>query len=347
MRNEAIIVSSEKFRGDLYIVSTGNIKLVGAEGRKSSRIPLEVDLPKDSRVKRAFLEISATTSEDPSYVRWRLWLDNLQLAREFKPLMSKSLGDEKFYSKIIYDITPVFNCSQRVHYVNVMYEGFRGLSIDHLSLVVPYETEDAETTYTYISTPKVLNLGEKFRAEFSLPGLESEDTGELKISCIFPSKAAKVSVSLNGELIEVLGGICNLGELEFSQVTYKPGTNVLELSHESKEVNYYPRHFKLSHLLFKVSKYKLPKLRIEKVSLEGRRVRVKIVNEGESCPDKAIVMLMATGEVYGREILELKHRRAEVELPISKSIKPGSKVILRVIWRKLNQTHAIDRELTF
>ena len=288
--SDYMIVASGKIKGDIYYSSIGKIEFKGISGVKTQRVPMEVPLPPNAKPLKAFLEVTASCVEEPATIRWRLRFDEFPLAREFKPVMKGWSEDFGYYSKVIYDITPIMSWNKEKHEISITYEGSTDLTVDNIALIIPYEVEDAETSYTYLSTTKILTPGSHAMFEIPLEDVTDGEHGELKASWLVPSRNARVKILLNGNEIFKISNTCGFEDVMIDNIPLS-NRNILEIFHEPSQQPYYPRSFRISNIILNVTRYKSPKLEIKDVIVDNDIVKVKVFNNGDTKPDKALSLI--------------------------------------------------------
>ena len=330
----------KRFKGDIFYTTIFPGKPVGGLTLSRETIPLDWTPIPNTTLAIALLEIGVLTPH--TSIDWRVKVNGINVTKEFKPIATAPLGD-KLYAKHVFDITSILKLpeSMKKNRVNVTFkrEGGDIITIEHISLITLFESEEAESVIKYYSGASSLEPGEKIKY-----GIGYDDKSAVfRTTFYIPSTLAQMLIRIGEDYSVEIRNIQGMNE-ETHRLSLSNGINDVEYYHIDTGEKYAPKEISLSNILVYNTKYVQPDIVIEEINLPSEAekeaiAKIRIVNKGESKPDKLLVTVMTRGEVLKvKEIEPLEPgREAEVEIPIKQP--PGEyTLIFRVIWKKLTQT---------
>ena len=270
-----------------------------------------------------------------SISRWRLWLNGVAITREFKPNYSIKLEDT-YYSKCVFDVTPIFDWRKRQHHITIRYEGSEILLVEHVGMIVAYEAEKSKTSYAFAGGLLALSPGESTAIRLDLEPIDGVNRARVETVLLVPSRLARVKVeSLN--VSKTINGVVGVEEVEFDIPTKPTKTMETIITHYPAEQPYYPRHVLITGLLVSYGWYAEPKI-VAKSKRHDNLVELVIRNEGEAKPEKLMVVGVQAGSILVRKFIEPlepgEERILKLELPVG--------VLIRVVWTYHGRTKYID-----
>ncbi len=335
------VFSSGYVKGEAsYTCSLSPLRLGGLSNPRFQRVFLDLGVPRTPR--QALLELAVMAPS--SKVKWKLWFDGFAVTREFKPQFVVETPEGGVFAKLVFDVTPVIRVGEERHVVTVQYDGSSSLVVDHVGLLAVYDSDDAETAYSFLSGAMIIDPGEDARIKVPLT---ASGKGLMRIIGVLPSPQARVCVSVNGLSPQQLGGCIGADELLVEDLELSNNNEVV-IKHLESEEQYYPRGFKLSSLLALVARYRTPKLEVVDVKYEEGKLRIKVRNSGETAPDKALIVALCLGSPLGRTDLEAVGPGEEVEVEIPVNVPRGEHLVtVRAIWRRGLRTEFIEKKVPF
>ncbi len=339
----------ERFDGEvIYKSILPGVRLGGLEVSKAF-IPIDLVLPGEIEVSKALLELAIKSQRER--FTWRLKVNGVPVTREFKPNSVAETRDYIF-SKLVYDITPIMQARRgRRHRCNIVvkYEGSEHLIVEHVGLLVYIPSEDARSHVSLLSGALALDPGEKYRLTLRHPpGLDAY--GRLHVTLFSPSTQAEIGIRFNGVFETTLSSIVG-GEEAVLEISGVGGENTVEIDHVDTGSAYYPKELLVSSLYLQQSLYREPRLSIKDLAVpdkleSGGRIRITVVNEGDSVPDKALLTIIHLGTIiYREELPKLKPGEETIVEPTIKLPKGEHPVVLRLIWKKLTRTTFTDKKI--
>ncbi len=340
----------ESFKGDMiYVSATPNASLGGLSTIRTT-IPLDLTPVIDAEVSKGILEVAIRAPHEK--FMWRLKVNGIPVAREFKPQVLARLKNGVF-AKLVYDITPILKTpeSLRKNRINVTikYEGSDRIYVEHIGALIGYESDDAETRISMLSGALALEPGEETLLKIDHPG-ELNVPAVLKTVLILPSTQARILLKFNNNEDYMLGGVVGGEEVSFN-VKCNNGLNTILVKHMESETQYYPKELLLSSIILMQTKYVEPLLEIielktpEKI-FPGEKLRIRIKNKGQAKPGRALLTIIYRGQAIHQQKLPLLEpdEETEVEIPI-KLPKGEHDINLRLVWRKLSKTMFKDNPI--
>ena len=334
-----------RFNGDIVYASSTPAVVLG--GLKSSRvtIPLELSRIENATLKQALLEIGVKAPQERFL--WRLKLNGVPVAREFKPSIVAELKN-MYFSKVVYDVTPLFDAFRRRSRCNVTfkYESSSTITIEHVALLILYKSSDAVSHISFLSGALSIEPGESIEVFIKHPtGLNIP--GLLKTVMIMPSTQAKALLKMNNHEPKIVGGIVG-GEEAVLKLDKIEEMNTLLINHVESETRYFPKELLVSSVLLSQITYKEPRLVVEDIIVpnrisRGEKIKIIISNKGDAKPDKSLITLMHLGSsIYRKELPPLDPgEETIIEIPI-KLPRGRYNLVARIIWRKLSRTVFTD-----
>ncbi len=340
----------ETIKGDtIYVSSMPNFTLGGLIKSKTT-IPLDFTPIINADLSKALLEIGVTAPREKFL--WRLKVNGVPIAREFKPQVVARLKN-RIFAKVVYDISPVLKSpgNSRKNRVNVTikYEGSDRIVIEHIGLLAFYSCDDALGNVSLLSGALALEPGEVAKVNLKHPqGLSV--SGTLRTMLILPNPKARTTISFNNNHTAKIEGVIG-GDEVLLHVDNITEDNVVEIRHEEPVTQYYPKELLVSSILLSQTQYNEPKLEIVDIKYpeklgRGDKIKVTIANKGVSKPDKAVLTLMVRGQTVFQEKIELLEpgQQTTVEVPVNLP-KGEHQLVFRTIWRKLAKTSFNEKRI--
>lgn len=332
----------ESFKGDMIYVSTTPNTSLGGLSLTRTTIPLDLSPVVDASISKGLLEIAVRAPHEK--FMWRLKVNGIPVAREFKPQVLAHLKSSVF-AKLVYDITPILKTpeSMRKNRINVTikYEGSDHIFVEHIGALVGYDSSDAETRISMLSGALALDPGEdallsiEHPEELSVPAL-------FKTVLISPSPQANILLKFNNDKNYIIKGIVGGEEISFN-VLCRSGKNTIYIKHGEPVTQYYPKELLVSSIVLLQTKYVEPKLEItdlkipEKIS-SGEKIRLRITNKGEAKPGRALLTVIYRGQAILQVKLPLLEPGSETEVEIPINLPRGEHTVnFRLVWRKLSK----------
>ncbi len=347
--NSLQVVKIATINGEITLLTSGPLRLGGLHRSRTGCLTFEYIKPLSAKLKEATLEIAATTT-DPLHVKWRLWVNNFPLTREFKPQNTIELKEE-YFNKVLFDITPILHARESEEIkLAIKYDGPGEIEINHANIVLAFEAKEAVSSYAYFSGALIIPPNESFR--FSVPlNVIDKYSGELKAIALAKSRHSMASIYVNNKKVFSLSGLSDLEEIHVENIQVK-NNNEIEVKHEIRRENAIKKPIYLSTFILASTKIIKPCIRIKDVKLiaddRNPRLVIKIANVGQSRPDKLWLLLIDTGIIINRLKLPcLKPgEEQEIEMPFKKQLRSKHSLSLRTVWTKLSRTFFEETRLT-
>ena len=323
------IYALERLDGDIaYSTTVVPMKLGGLSNPRMQSVNLTLPTPREASVKRVLLEVGLVTREYPERMRWRLWFDDIAVSREYRPKSIARLeDDEGYYSKAVFDVTPIYKHGLDVHRVTIAYEGSSTTIVEHVGLLATYTVPDSVVSYAFLSGALALRPGEAYRMRLKLDSVPSDAThAMLRLVAGLPQRDSVLKLLVNGEEKIRLTGFVGVEDAVSEDI---PAAESYEISlvHESGV-----RNVRVSTLIVTVARRALPDIRVEGVERLDGKVRLRLVNRGVSPSEKTMLLVMVPGEQMKRIELGPMNpgdaKDVEVEAP------QGRRTTIRIVWVK-------------
>ncbi len=334
----------EKYNGDV-VVSTAltQVAVGGLRNPRYQKIVLDTPLARVEKIDKALLEVAVTTPFNPVNNKWKLVFNGFTLTREFKPQLLVN-EDGLYYSKLVFDITPIIKPYNR-HIVGVQFDGAQPLTVDHVSLLVFYPTDEVETSIAYFSGMLLLKPGESIEIPINITPIDGEDF--VRIIGIVPSKQAKIEFYVNDKMINKIEGVLGVEELNYSDTIGLSSENKLKVVHLPADTRYYPNKFRLSTVIIGKARYSMPDIDIGSTKINEDSIEVEIVNRNKIKPDKVVVLAINLGNIIYRKKLDEFPEDGiyNIRIPIDRSKVKNTSLTLRVVWNRLSRSRFKEKRI--
>jgi hypothetical protein len=248
--------------------------------------------------------------------KWRLWLNEFSLTKEFRPNIEIDTGTLKL-SSIIYDITPLAKIGKNEF--SVSYKGLQEISLESIGYIAFYKAEQFITNYNLMSG--VLALRPLEHATFQCNGecyfiVNNDKEGKLIVDNYEISGDEPEEIKFN-----------KTGEIEVKSV-----------SQNSKSLGYVYAFYSL--------KYKVPKIDVDiDYSLEGDSLTVKAVSNSEINLDKVIINVLLNGISINYRVFENIKPNSVIEYPVKLNGFKKGILNIRVVSIKAGYRKIFDKTL--
>ena len=264
------------------------------------------------------LEVSG---ENIALDRWRLWFNNIAIAREIKPVINLRMKDHSFV-KAVFDIAPLLDGRELDEYrFRIRYMHSTGVEVLKVGFLLVYEEPGSRTETEYRLSPIVLNNEEIVLESTILPPYT------LRLTGLTPPHGA-LNISCGNNIVTEEG-------LVDSKVECNTRKIVINASNTE-----FPALLS-SLVMFRMER---PEPAIE-ITVEKNRsgIEATIENNGTATADNVIILILAAGNVLYRS----KHEKL---LPMQKiQVKTGlpktSHVTIRVIVKYKGETKIYERKI--
>lgn len=338
----------EAFKGDvIYVSATPNTSLGGLSSIRTT-IPLDLTPVIEAEVSKGIFEIAVRAPREK--FMWRLKVNGIPVAREFKPQAVAKLKNGVF-AKLVYDITPILKTPESIKKnrinVTIKYEGSDRIFIEHIGALIGYESSDAETRISMLSGALTLEPGEETLLKIDHQG-GLDVLATLKTILISPSTRARILLKFNDGKDYVLKGSVG-GEEVTLNVNCVDGVNKVFIKHLESETQYYPKELLLSSIVLLQTKYIEPVLeitefRVREDTSSKKKLGVRIKNTGKSKPSRALLTIIYRGQPIHQQKLPLLEPGEETEAWIPLNMPKGEHELnIRLVWRKLSKISFKDK----
>lgn len=332
--------------GDLISVFKP-LNIMFSSYNSKARVPLSSSLENQESIKQVLLEILVEAGS--VFPEWKVKLNEVTLAREFKPayLASYPYQKNRGIYKFVYNVTDVVkSCSsfkQEGVYMVVKYEGGESFRVLGVLMDILLEDKSASIRYEHYTGLVQLNLGEAITLDFEEP---LEPGSEVRLISYSPASS---TISMNAissrKAYEPLVQVLDEHTIVLEEHT-KSITLALEKSERSMPVF-------ISSVTAYRSIVEKPELDISDVKgrVEGSelKLQVSICNKSHVKPDKVIVSVIRRGQVvgmfqeHGGKLESGVCITREVSIPVG-VLKSGEQdLVIRLIWSKLSKRWFINK----
>lgn len=330
----------KKFSGDVvYTSAIPNARMGGLMPSKQT-IPLSLLHPKNAELEYALLDIGVLVPSQ--HINWRVKLNGINVTKEFKPHIMSPAGN-LYFAKLVYDVTSIIKTPEglRRRRANITFklEGGDYIIIEQLAILALYSSSEAESILTYYSGALSLKPGESSSLKINYEG----GNGRLRTTVYMPSTIARGEILLNNNLLLNIENVQGMDEhiIELNNLSKE---NIITFKHLETNTTYFPKEMRISNILLYNTGYAKPELSIEEINVpeivrKGQELEITISNNGESTPDKAMIVVMSLGNVVARKKIKKLDPGEKTTEKIKIKLQPGEyELVFRIIWGKLSKT---------
>lgn len=252
--------------------------------------------------------------------KWRLWLNDFSLTKEFRPNIEVENGSRKI-SSIIYDISPLVKLGRNEFLIT--YKGIHEISLDSIGHVVFYRAEKFETKYDLMAGILVLKPGE-----------------EMKFNCYGECHLIAKNVGKNARLF--VDSYLITSENEVEEITMrKQGDIYVRYMSEGNSrslayiYNFYSINYKIPRIILNVD----PK--VDKDSLN-----VIITNLSEIELDKVIVNVLFNGLSISYKMFNDVKISDTLDIKVGLPLNKKGNLVIRAVGIKSGFRKTFDKSLT-
>ncbi len=305
---EILKVTELDLNGVAEIVTSLKVEEVIGNIKEKVEIPLTFKLPEKAEIKEVYLDLTVTGSTQ----KWRVYVGDFSLTKEFKPLLSGKVGDVEV-SKFIFNVTPTKHVILEDPVLRIINTSKEPIKIIQTTLIVFYEYEGlGKSTYYY---------GVSLNPKKSLVGsMDPQKSGMIYAVIMNPEanemrmKLGECTKKMNSSYVDELALECD-----------KSGGYVIEGN----------KPFVPLTLLLGSYELNVPKIELTGKKDDGK-VILKVKNKGSKA-DNVIVLLYSSGRILGRKELGPLDHGEEIEVPFEVVLDRKSMgVNARAIWVKAN-----------
>lgn len=312
--------------GSPYKLTMTNNPIIG--GRGHPRMMKQV-FSLDTPINKTHLVISVSSNEIPRNVLWKVTLNEVTLTREFKPQTYVTLKEGVLATQV-FDVSHIVKGPGKYE-LTITCESSEAITVEAIDVVgmVPMKGVRSETIYK--AGCVAINPSETHEEILKFGG---EGRGNLILVLTTPSRNASVDIELNNiKLMNIVGQV-GTDEVTMHDISLEH-ENLLKIMHNPPNIQYFPKIVKLHSLLVYRSIGHGPKIVIEEAELrEDNKLYVKLANTGDAIAERVILVVISTGNILVRDIINEVKPLDVVEKEYSISPKKLSQVaIVRGIYR--------------
>ncbi|ABP96072.1 MULTISPECIES: hypothetical protein [Metallosphaera] len=261
------------------------------------------------------------TESPPDYVKWRLWLNNFSLTKEFKPNLSYVTDERKELHFHIFDVTHLL--AKGKNELTVNYNSARPLTIRLANATMIVRSDGFFTRYSLRAGLLQLKPGEAMELKSmgrSYLVVRSNSRGKVKIS---NGKSQEDMLELGHECEEIDA------EGDF--------VRILNSNEGQRTVTQILLHYSYAS--------QTPRLDFDLIpELSGNNLQIRIVNKGDVDIERLTLIVMLNGVTVGFRTLNDLSRGGETECVIQIPAKKGL-IYIRSVGMRAGLRKIVEKEL--
>jgi len=321
-------------------------ELLGSHNSKTT-ITLNLHNRRARSISHGVLEVLVETAS--THIDWKLKLNGVNITREFKPLYVIEFPElNKYLCKFVYDITGLLNTDEAISRewanLTIKHEGGDSFSLKGLLLNAIYDDPEATSIYSHVTGLLLLEQGEEYT--YNLEQFLNSGSLHAKLVLYTPRAGrAKISTESGTEIITLPHS-----QVEEHVIISSSPVKYIKITPELNEKT--PNYIVISSITVYNTQLKTPHLDIESIETSRQesniRIKLRIVNRGESRPDRVVMSVFNRGVLLG--MYKSSGSKYEpgvvVEEEFAVSVPPEiSELTLRLAWSKLTKTMFVDKKL--
>ena len=252
-------------------------------------------------------------------LKWRLWLNDFSLTREFRPNIEID-AENSIVSSVIYDITPIVREGKNIF--SIVYKGLEDIIVDNVSHIVFYPVKEFETKYRLSSGVLLLKPKENVKYEC---------LGECYIVAKNPNKDGSLEIGTH----KIYGNNV-VSDLKIE----KEGT--IDIIYNAPETS---KSYGRVYSIFSF-KYKVPNINLDIfATVRNGYVEIKISNLSEIELDKLLVNVFVNGiSINFKSFSNVEiGKTIEYKVPLTNS---KGNVSLRIVGVKAGYRKVFDKNIS-
>ncbi|MCX8195683.1 MAG: hypothetical protein N3F67_01160 [Acidilobaceae archaeon] len=271
----------------------------GANAVKRASLRLPPARPRNAAVRFSYLTVAVLAPPHlKAPLRWRMELEGVTVAREFKPQVVMDLEEGRLMGAL-YDTSPILSAKKNALQgctLRLSYDSTHPITVVEASMVNAFSLRKARYSLAYFSGFLGLEPGDKVRFPLSLPAEVGKETSVVAAALVrSPRAVLRISA---GERAEVSGPGMRVVELAAK------GAKEVEIEYPAQEVKIYPKKVVVTALLFVNRALPAPlELALLDLKKEGssRTIELLVRNSGnEAAEDVSIAVKQST--IYVKEV---------------------------------------------
>ncbi len=304
-----------------YDVDLVNVKLGGLSGFTEYSVKFTPPIIESSKVDKTLLEIGVLTRES-RLSKWRLWVNNVAITREYKPSLTASVDDELIFGKALFDLKPVIDSTTEQYSVTIQYDGSPEATITHIGLLVVYRSPDSKLDMEFYSGALVLQPGDEYSIKPRI--METLRNSNIRVVMVVPNKLSRVSLDC-GNTKKITGIIGP------QDVKLRCSGESIRVKYEETSTPFYPKTLIVSSILIENLERKEPQLDINILDIKGDNVLVRVTNRGNTEPENIYLIAVSKGQVIDRK--KIDKLKPKTTYTTSIKVRRDSLNIVRLVWR--------------
>ncbi len=319
---------------------------VGTSPGSRRRVTAWIGLPRaEGPVEAAYMSIGVLLDrDDRPPVSWKLSVDGVSIAREFKPQFCVEV-DDGLYCKAVYDVRPLLSrrlAEREEHRVFIARDAYRPVRISDIFLYARYRVEGARYASSYHVGAVALEPGEALNVYVDI-GRSFDGRRTAGVLIRSPNHMSLFRIVAGGSKPVEAGGRGGLF-VEVS-VPYKGSPVPVSVKYEEPETRFYPKTAVVSDIVVveTVAPEPRPRIIVERVSREGSRIVVegRVVNEGDAALSSPMLVAVAVGvQAYRGRLSDVEpggEAGFRVQVDVSRLPLEPRVVQLRLVWSSLGR----------
>ncbi|MEM3946302.1 MAG: hypothetical protein QXL04_00005, partial [Metallosphaera sp.] len=275
----------------------------------------------DERPAKGYLVIITESPAD--YIKWRLWLNNFSLTKEFKPNLNYLIDDTQL-SFHIFDVTHLMVSGKNELTIN--YNGARPLTVRLANATLIVRSPGFYSKYSLMAGLQQLRPGDV---------VELSSMGKNYV-IIRNISRGKVKV-MNGKSVEDLIEVSH--ECEEIDTEAEGSIRIMNFSGQDKKTITQI----LLHYSYKASTPSLDFDAFPELTDDG--VKIRLFNKGDVDIDKLTLNVMINGITAGFKTINRLGRGEGISCNISLPVRRGQ-ILVRIVGMRAGLRKIVDKELT-
>ncbi len=268
---------------------------------------------------------------------WKVSFGKVTITREFRPqvIAGSGLGAQ---ASVVFDVSKILR-GKGTYQVKISCESAEPVKVESISLLGIMPLEGVQAEIGYWAGPLGLERGEEYVIDVG-----DVDEGEAQVALLAttPSRSTAIEVASGSGSVKLTGFI-GTDVRHFRTVLGSPRIRIRYVGDES---GYAPKMIYVNELVVYRPLSPGPVLKIREAAREDSGIRLKVVNEGSSPARNALLVGIAAGLPFYREVIPAIRPGEEIDFSLKLKEELQKPVIIRLVyygvWGQSIETLRVD-----
>jgi hypothetical protein len=270
---------------------------------------------------------------------WKVSFGTVTITREFRPQVIAG-SESGAQASVVFDVSKILR-GRGAYQFKISCESAEPVKVESVSLLGITPLEGVEAEVGYWAGPLGLERGEEYVIDVGDAG---EGEAQVILLATTPSRSTAIEVGTGSRVVRLTGFIGT--DVRHFRTVLDASSTRLRVRYAGDESGYAPKMIYVNELIVYRPLNPGPVLKIRDVTREGSRVKFKVVNEGSSAARNALIVGIAAGLPFYREVIPVLRPGEEMGLSLELNEGLQKPVIIRLVyysvWGQSMETLRVD-----